>query len=74
MNAGTISAVVMAALMLIAAIGGVGRWLYRRGRDEQSLSSSVRELAVQVGKLADKLDKHGDQLTDHEIRLRAGGL
>jgi len=74
MDAGTISTVVIAVLALLGAFGAIARWIYVRGKDEQSLSSSVKELAIQVGKLADKMDRHGDQLTDHEIRLRAGGL
>lgn len=81
MNAGTLSAVVIATLAILAAAGGGMSWLYRRGRDEQSLSNSVEqharatgELAAQVGKLSDKLESHGSQLVDHEYRLRAGGL
>jgi hypothetical protein len=85
MNAATISAVVVGALMLITFIGGLLRWFYKRGRDEQSLTSSIdrldqtgnrqakaaEELAAQVGGLRDTLEKHSETLVEHHWRLKA---
>jgi len=77
----TVAAVILAVVALLGAVFGGVAWFYRRGQQEQSLASSVAglgkataDLATQVSKLSDKLDGHGSQLTDHEYRLRAGGL
>lgn len=85
MNAATISAVIMGAVMLITFIGAMARWLYRRGQEEQSLTSSIdrldqtgnrqaraaEELAAQVGGLRVTLEKHGETLVEHHWRLHA---
>lgn len=82
---GTIAAVVIAVLAVLSTIGGLVAWLYRRGRQEQSLASSVERqadatnrntvatemLAAQVGGLRDTLEAHGNTLTEHHWRLRA---
>jgi hypothetical protein len=82
MDLQTIGTVVLAVLAFLAATGGGVAWFYRRGRDEQSLASSVARqaeatelntrvtemLAAQVGGL---LEAHGNQLTEHHWRLKA---
>jgi hypothetical protein len=84
-NAATISTVIMGGLMLIAAIAGIGRALYKRGREEQSLTSSIdrldqtgqrqadaaNELAGQVGALRVTIERHSETLVEHHWRLRA---
>jgi hypothetical protein len=84
-NATTISAVLTVGLLLIAAIAGAGRALYKRGKEEQSLTSSIDrldqtgqrqadaavELAGQVGALRVTLERHSETLVEHHWRLRA---
>ena len=81
----TIGTVVMAALLLMGGIAGTIAWFYRRGKDEQSLSDSVKQqavatnrntaatelLAAQVGGLRDTLESHGNTLVEHHWRLKA---
>ena len=85
MDLATISAVVMGALMLITFIGASARWLYKRGREEQSLTSSINrldetgnrqakaaeELAAQVGGLRDTIEKHSETLVEHHWSIKA---
>ena len=73
-----IATIVTAVIIALGAIVGVIAWFYRRGRSEQSLSSSVEKhaeatelLAAQVGGLRDTLEVHGNTLTEHHWRLKA---
>jgi len=78
----TVGLFIIAAAGLIA--GGIA-WLYRRGRQEQSLTSSIdrldltgnrqakaaEELAAQVGGLRDVIEKHSETLVEHHWRIKA---
>jgi sensor domain CHASE-containing protein len=81
----TAATVIAACVVFLTLVGAVAAWLYRRGRDEQSLSSSVDKqadatnrntvatemLAAQVGGLRDTLERHGNTLVEHDWRLKA---
>ena len=78
MNAATIATVALAAISFLSLVAGGAAWLYRRGKDEQSLASSVdrhaaatEDLAGQVGGLRVTLEAHGATLTEHHFRLKA---
>lgn len=85
MSASTVAAFIAAAAVFLSLIGAIAAWLYRRGKDEQSLSSSVEKqaeatnrntvatelLAAQVGGLRDTIETHGNTLTEHHWRLKA---
>ena len=80
-----IGVVIGAAVAALTALAAAGHWFYKRGRDEQSLSSSIDRqavatsknteatemLAAQVGGLRDTLEAHGNTLTEHHWRLKA---
>ena len=74
----TVATIVMATVAILGVIGAGIAWFYRRGRDEQALSSSVDKntdatnlLAAQVGGLRDILETHTVTLTEHHFRLKA---
>ena len=78
MDIGMVAAVIAAVIAVIGGLAGFVAWFYRRGRNEQSLASSVERhaeatgmLAAQVGGLRDTLEAHGNTLTEHHWRLSA---
>jgi hypothetical protein len=65
-------------LAFLGVIGTAVAWFYKRGKSEQSLSSSVEKhaeatvlLAAQVGGLRDTLEDHGNLLIEHHWRIKA---
>jgi hypothetical protein len=74
----TAAVIAGAITAILGAILGIIAWFYRRGKSEQSLSSSVEKhaeatelLAAQVGGLRDTLEDHGNRLVEHHWRLKA---
>jgi hypothetical protein len=74
----TVAAIAGATTAFLGGGLGVIAWFYRRGKSEQSLSSSVEKhaeatelLAAQVGGLRDTLEDHGNKLVEHHWRLKA---
>jgi hypothetical protein len=72
-------------IALVSIVGVILRSVYKRGRNEEAIASSIDrqaeatgrntaatvELAAQVGGLKDILLSHGQTLTEHHFRLKA---
>jgi hypothetical protein len=72
-------------IALVSVVGVILRSVYKRGRNEEVIASSIDrqaeatgrntaatvELAAQVGGLKDILLSHGQTLTEHHFRLKA---
>lgn len=81
----TIATVAGTIIAFLGVLWAVARFLYKRGRNEEAIASSIDrqaeatgrntaatvELAAQVGGLKDILLSHGQTLTEHHFRLKA---
>jgi hypothetical protein len=80
MDASTVSTVVIAVVALLGVIGGLGRWLYSRGRQEHDVEATQRTMAAALdgaaaatreltAELRDFKDKTMGKLGEHEVRI-----
>ena len=81
----TIATAAGTIIALLALLWAIVRFIYKRGRDEQSIANSIdkqaeatnrntsatNELAAQVGGLRVTLESHSQVLTEHHFRLKA---
>lgn len=81
----TIATVAGSIVAILGIAWGILRSVYKRGRNEQAIASSIDkqaeattrntaatvELAAQVGGLRSILQDHGQTLTEHHFRLKA---
>jgi hypothetical protein len=69
---------ITATVAVTGLLASAFAWIYKRGRSEQVLSSSIdrnseatENLAAQVGGLRIILESHTQTLTEHHFRLKA---
>lgn len=81
----TIATVAGSVVAVLGIFWGVLRSVYKRGRNEEAIASSIdrqadattrnteatTELAAQVGGLRVTLESHSQVLTEHHFRLKA---